>query len=110
MNSITKYSFTRAKSKSVIVSHLKTLVIHGIAGLTHSKTKNHIVRTKNHIVSHLKTLVIHGIAGLTHSKTKNHIVRTKNHIVRLINYCFYLKNITLKYLKYLKNYKEPSFY
>ncbi|VVM26231.1 hypothetical protein BSPWISOXPB_1598 [uncultured Gammaproteobacteria bacterium] len=61
MNSATKHPPTRAKSKSVIVSHLKTLVTYGISSLTHSKTKNHIVQTKNHIVSHLKTLVTYGI-------------------------------------------------
>ena len=39
MNSVTKYFFTREKSKSVIVSHLKALAIHGISGLTHGFTK-----------------------------------------------------------------------
>ncbi|CAC9426748.1 hypothetical protein [uncultured Gammaproteobacteria bacterium] len=39
MNSITKHFFTRAQSKSVIVSHLKYLAIHGISGLTHGFTK-----------------------------------------------------------------------
>ncbi|CAC9506757.1 hypothetical protein [uncultured Gammaproteobacteria bacterium] len=58
MNSVTKYFFTREKSKSVIVSHLKALAIHGISGLTHSKTKNSIV-------GHLKTQPTHGIYALT---------------------------------------------
>ena len=67
MNSITKYFFTREKSKSVIVSHLKTQPTHGISALIHGKTKNHIV-------SHLKTQPTHGISGLIDGKTKNHIV------------------------------------
>ena len=100
MNSATKHPPTRAKSKSVIVSHLKTLVTYGISSLTHSKTKNHIVQTKNHIVQTKNHIV----------QTKNHIVQTKNHIVIFINCCFYLKNIILKNLKNLKNFKEPSFY
>ncbi|CAC9491291.1 hypothetical protein [uncultured Gammaproteobacteria bacterium] len=39
MNSVTKYFFTREKSKSVIVGHLKTLATHSISSLTHGFTK-----------------------------------------------------------------------
>ncbi|VVM23366.1 hypothetical protein BSPWISOXPB_3527 [uncultured Gammaproteobacteria bacterium] len=63
MNSATKHPSTKEKSKSVIVSHLKTQATHGLYGFTKEKYKSVIV-------SHLKTQAIYGLYGFTKVRLK----------------------------------------
>lgn len=68
--------------KTSIVSYFKTLAIYALYGLTHTESKNSIVKSKNRIV-----------------KSKNSIVQSKNRIVKAISYCFNNINNTLKNFK-----------
>jgi hypothetical protein len=80
------------KSKSVIVSHSKTLVAYGLYGFARAKPKSVIEKSKSVIVG-LKSVIV----GL-----KSVIVRLKSVIVCVISNCYYNENNPSKLIKLLK--------